>query len=136
MSSTRENYYRNLFRISAIYDGVLGIAFVFFARRTFDALGIADKLPEFGGYLGLLGAFVFVLGFAYYLISRGDLARNIDLIFVGVAYKLAYCAIAIYYSVAESLPHWVFGAVFGVADFIFFVLMAECYWYLRKEAMR
>ncbi len=102
------------------------------ARRAFAALGISEKLPVFGGYLALLGAFVFVIGVAYALISRGDLLRNADLIFIGALYKLAYSATAFYYWAAGSLPHVVFGALFGVVDAIFFVLMAECWLGLRK----
>ncbi len=134
MSPTREKYYRGLFLTSAIYDGFLGIVFIFFCARAFEALGIPEKLPQFGGYLSLLGAFVFVIGVAYYLISRGDLRRNLDLILVGTLYKLAYSATVFYYALMGSVPHLIFVTVFGVADMIFFLLMAECYIFLRKVA--
>ena len=132
MSPTREKYYRGLFLTSAIYDGVLGIVFTFFSGRAFAALGIREKLPEYGGYISLLGAFVFVIGVAYYLISRGDLRRNLDLILVGTLYKLAYCATVFYYALMGNVPHVIFVALFGVADLLFFVLMAEGYNFLRK----
>lgn len=134
MSPTREKYYRGLFLTSAIYDGFLGIGFTFFYARAFEALGIPEQLPQFGGYLSLLGAFVFVIGVAYYLISRGDLRRNLDLILVGTLYKLAYSATVFYYALMGSVPHLIFVTVFGVADMIFFLLMAECYIFLRKVA--
>ncbi len=133
MNTAKEKYYRNLFRIAAIYDVLLGIAFTFFPEPVFDALGIRAKLPVFGGYLTLLGAFVLVIGLGYFLIARGDLQRNRDLIFIGVLYKLAYSATAFYYWLAGELPHVIFGALFGVADAVFFVLMAECYWSLKRE---
>ena len=75
---------------------VLGITFTFFPTRVFAMLGISEKLPAFGGYLTLLGAFVLVLGIAYFLIARGDLRRNADLILIGALYKLAYAATAFY----------------------------------------
>ena len=134
MKSAKEKYYRGLFTIAAFYDLVLGVTFTFFPARAFAALAISDKLPAFGGYLTLLGAFVLVIGIAYALISRGDLRRNADLILVGTLYKLAYSATAFYYWAAGALPHVVFGALFGVADAVFFVLMAECYLVLKKEA--
>jgi len=77
---------------------------------------------------------VLVIGVAYALISRGDLRRNADLILIGTLYKLAYAATAFYYWVAGGLPHVAFGALFGVADLIFFVLMAECWLCLMREA--
>jgi hypothetical protein len=90
-------------------------------------------LPAFGGYLTLLGAFVLVIGIACALIARGDLLRNADLIFTGTFYKLAYAATAFYYWWAGTLPHIAFGALFGVADTVFFILMAECWLCLKRE---
>jgi uncharacterized membrane protein HdeD (DUF308 family) len=126
MNPAREKYYRGLFTVAAIYDVLLGVTFTFFPARAFDALGIRDRLPAFGGYLTLLGAFVLVIGIAYALIARGDLRRNADLILVGTLYKLAYSATAFYYWFSGDLPHVAFVALFGVADGAFFILMAEC----------
>ena len=133
MKPAKEKYYRSLFAIAAVYDVLLGITFTFFPARAFDALGIREKLPAFGGYLTLLGAFVFVIGIAYLLIARGDLQRNRDLILVGTLYKLAYSATAFYYWSVGNIPHVIFVALFGVADAVFFVLMAECYFSLTQE---
>jgi hypothetical protein len=132
MNPTKEKYYRSLFAIAAIYDIVLGIAFIFFRHQIFGALSISGKLPAYGAYLTLLGVFVLVIGVAYALIARGDLRRNADLILVGALYKLAYATVAFYYWAQGNLPHVAFGAVFGVADTVFFILMAECYWSLRS----
>jgi hypothetical protein len=134
MNSNKERYYRALFAIAAVYDLVLGITFTFLPARTFAALGIAGQLPAFGGYLALLGAFVLVIGVAYALIALGDLQRNADLIFIGGLYKLAYASTAIYYWATSGLPHVIFGALFGVADAIFFILMAECYFFVKRRA--
>ena len=133
MKPAKEKYYRGLFTIAALYDLLLGVTFTFFPARAFSALGISEKLPAFGGYVTLLGAFVLVIGIAYALISRGNLRYNADLILVGTLYKLAYSVTAFYYWAAGSLPHIAFGALFGVADAVFFVLMAECWLRLQRE---
>ena len=133
MNPTRQKYYRSLFALAAVYDVLVGITFLFFRGPAYEALGIREKLPAFGGYLGLLGAFVLVIGVAYFLIARGDLRRNVDLILIGALYKLAYCATAFYYWLAGDIPHVIFVGLFGVADAICFLLMAECYWFLKKE---
>ncbi len=135
MKPAKEKYYRGLFTIAAFYDILLGLTFTFFPAQAFAALGIGDKLPAFGGYVTLLGAFVLVLGISYALISRGDLLCNADLILVGALFKLAYTAVAFYYWAVGGLPHIAFAAVFGVADAIFFVLMAEC-WLCLKRAYK
>ena len=134
MKPAKEKYYRGMFTIAAFYDLLLGVTFTFFPARAFAALGISEKLPAFGGYVTLLGVFVLVIGIAYALISRGDLRGNADLILVGTLYKLAYAVTAFYYWAAGGLPHVAFAALFGVADAVFFVLMAECWLCLSREA--
>jgi hypothetical protein len=57
----------------------------------------------------------------------------VDLILIGTLYKLAYSATAFYYWSAGGLPHVAFAALFGVADAVFFVLMVECYAFLKRE---
>lgn len=132
MTHPRERYYKGLFAVAAVYDTVLGIIFLFFGRWAFDALDIEDKYPE-GGFLPLIGAFVLVLGIAYYLIWRGDLWQNRDLVAVGAIYKLAYTSVGIYIAIADEVPHALFLWGFGVADAVFFVLMLECLLYLYRN---
>jgi hypothetical protein len=131
MNPLKEKYYRSLFAVAAVYDVALGIVFTFFRHQAFGALGIGDQLPAFGGYLTLIGVFVLVIGVAYALIARGDLRQNRDLILVGALYKAAYATTAFYYWAQGLLPHVAFGAIFGVADAVFLVLMIECYFSLR-----
>jgi hypothetical protein len=132
MNASRVKYYKVLFLIAAIYDLVLGIVFTFFYRFAFGLLGISDKLPEYGAYISLIGAFLFVIGVAYYLIYRSDLKGNRDLIMVGALYKFAYCATGLFYFVFGKIPHILFILLFGVIDLIMFVLMLECYVFLGK----
>ena len=132
MGELREKYYKILFLIAAFYDIFLGIVFTFFYKLAFKLLGISETLPEFGGYISLIGAFLFVIGVAYYLIYRGDLVKNRDLIMIGALYKLAYCAVAFFYFAIGEIPHILFLCLFGVVDFIMFVLMMECFVFLGK----
>lgn len=132
MDASRQTFYRSLFLVAAIYDVVLGIVFTFFGGWAFDLLGIREKMPG-GAYVPLLGAFLFVIGVAYYLIYRGDLHRNWDLIVVGTLYKFAYSSIAFVFWATGEIPHVLFAALFGIADAIFLVLMVECLVYLRAH---
>ena len=103
MTESKLKYYKGLFLLAAVYDLVLGIVFTFFPKLAFEFIGIPEKLPEFGGYLSLIGVFLFVIGVAYYLIYRGDLRKNRDLIFVGILYKLSYFLVTFYYFVIDTL---------------------------------
>lgn len=133
MTVTREKYYRGLFWVAAAYDLILGFVFLFFVEQVAEQLGFADDLPSYGGYLSLLAAFVFVIGVAYVYVALGDLTRNRDLIAVGAWYKLAYFSVALYYFLVGDYPHVIFVG-FGVADLIFLILMAECWWYVGRAA--
>ena len=133
MSESRLKYYKGLFLLVAVYDIILGIIFMFFTKSTFEFLGIPEKLPEFDGYLTLIGVYVLILGIAYYLIYKGDLQKNRDLILIGVLYKLGYCAVTFYYFIIGDIPHVLFLALFGVIDFIMFILMLECYYSIGKD---
>ena len=127
----KRGYYKGLFLTSAVYDIVLGIIFTFFYKPIFSLLGI--PLPEFAGYISLIGVFLFVLGVGYYYISKGDLVKNRDLIKVGTLYKFAYSGVAFYYLIAGTLPHLIFAWVFGVLDLILAVLFIECLNYTKKK---
>ena len=132
MSVSRRRFYKGLFLAAAIYDLSLGIIFTFFSAYAFQTLGIQDQLPGFGGYLSLIGAFLCVIGIAYLLIYLGDLQKNGDLVTVGALYKAAYCSIAFYYFALGQVPHIAFVTIFGIADFVFFILMLECRIYLNR----
>jgi hypothetical protein len=131
MDATRERFYRKVFLVAAVYDVGLGIVFVFFHKWVFDWLDIEREVPE-SNAVALLGAFLFVIGVAYYLIYRGDLWRNRDLIAVGALYKLAYSAIVFWFAALGDVPHWTFVGLFGVADLIFLALMVACLLWLHR----
>jgi hypothetical protein len=133
MNNSRIRYYKILFLITSIYDVLLGFVFTFFYRSAFSLLNIPESLPKFGGYLSLIGTFLFVTGVAYYLIYRGDLTKNIDLIFVGGLYKLAYCGTTFFYFAIGQVPHMIFVSLFGVIDFVMFLLITECYLFLGRR---
>ncbi|MEN8234949.1 MAG: hypothetical protein ABFR89_08535 [Actinomycetota bacterium] len=132
MSPDRERWYRTLFWIAAVYDLVLGIAFLFFYRPIFRLLDREEAIPEYTSFLSLIAVFLFVIGVAYVFIARGDLVRNRDLIAVGALYKLAYFSVALWYLIGGVYPHIVFFVVFGLADLAFLVTMTECWWTIGK----
>lgn len=132
MTDSRRKYYRGLYAVAAVYDTVLGVVFLFFAKWAFESIGALEAYPV-EGYIQLIGAFVLVLGIGYFLIARGDLWQNRDLVLVGALYKLAYTGVAFYIWLTAEVPHWLFLWGFGVADAIFFVLMVECLYFLYRH---
>ncbi|MBI9069763.1 MAG: hypothetical protein JEZ09_20875 [Salinivirgaceae bacterium] len=126
-------YYKGLFLVAAIYDLILGLVFTFIPKSAFYLIGIPEKAPDFTGYLSLIGAYLLIIGIAYFLIYKGDLQKNLDLILIGLLYKLAYCSVVFYYFIIGDLPHIIFLVLFGLIDIIMFALMLECYISVRKQ---
>ena len=132
MTPAKERWYRSLYLIATVYDVTLGLVFLFFAGWAFDLLDIRDEMPE-GGYVQLIGAFLLVIGIAYWLIYRGDLVTNRDLIAIGTLYKLAYSGVGLWVWLFGEVPHIAFVAVFAVADVVFLVAMLECWLTVRSQ---
>ena len=109
--------WRTFFLVAALYDLVLGAVFVVFGEPILEAIGMA--LPPHVAYIQLAAVFIFVQGLSYWLVCRDPLA-NLGLVRVGVAYKVAYAGLALYYLVIGSCPS-VFFIPWAVVDLLFLV---------------
>ena len=154
MNASRENYYRALFATAAVYDLVLGLISTSLPARAYSAWAdVPGWMPHLHVYMILLAVSLLVTSIACILIARGDLRRNADLIFVGALYKLASAGTVVYFLLADgapypwdrqrwlwndmwmsSLPHPMFAIVLSLGNSVFFLLMAECWWCLKKDA--
>ena len=117
---------RTLFVVAAAYDLVLGIAFFFAYGPIFTTLAI--PIPPNTSYIHITAAFVFVQGVGYWLVAR-DLARNHDLVRLGVIYKGIYVAVAVYELALGQLISDVF-LWFAAFDFVFLLLFVD---FLRRR---
>lgn len=117
---------RALFVAAAAYDVVLGIAFFFLYGPIFAALAV--PLPPNTSYIHITAAFVFVQGVGYWFVAR-DLARNHDLVRLGVIYKGTYVTVALYELALGQLISGVF-LWFAVLDLAFLVLFVD---FLRRR---
>ena len=91
-----------LFVIAALFDGVLGFAFLFAAPALFETLGL-PPLANWG-YLHFSAALLLVFALMFVAIARAPIA-NRNLIPYGMLLKVAFCSVALY--------HW---ATQGVED--------------------
>lgn len=112
-----KRFYRRGFMVAAWYDFILGAAFFLFYRTIYSLFDI--QLPNSAAYLQLAAAFAFVQGLLYYYVFL-NIERNVDIVKVGVVYKIAYTGVAFYYWAIGGLPHPIF-ALFGFLDLIFIV---------------
>ena len=119
-------FYRYGFFIAGIYDIGLGVGFFLFYRLIYSSFSI--PLPQYIAYIHLSAAFVIIQGLIYYLVSR-NMERNLDMVKVGVAYKIAYTGLVFYYWNINMLPHPMF-LWFGILDvgfLAFFLLYLKDY---------
>lgn len=124
-----ERLYRILFLIAALYDFILG--FVFFAFMGFFLEDIFKlSLPLYPAFFQASAAFVFVMGVGFYFVYR-NMYRNIDIVKVGIIFKLFYTGLAFYYVFFGGMP-WIF-LVFGFLDIIFIVFFVFFLLAIRRE---
>jgi hypothetical protein len=108
--------FKLLFLIASIYDLVLGLAFFFFYKPIFGLFNIT--LPVYPMYLQMASAFVIAMGVGYYFIYK-NLYRNIDLVKLGIVYKIVYAGLTSYFYFA-GLANVVF-LWLALCDFIFMI---------------
>ena len=120
--------WRWVFAAVGVYDVVLGVAFFVFYERLFDLLDI--PLPDTAAYIHLSAALIAVQGVSYLLAARRPI-RNVDIIRVGVLYKLTYAGLALYYALIGEAPHVLF-LWFGAVDAVTVVAFAAFLWLVRR----
>jgi hypothetical protein len=126
---TNERPYRILFLIAALYDFILGFIFFAFLRFIFEDL-FRIPYPLYPAFFQAAAAFVFVMGIGFYFVYR-NMYRNIDLVKVGIIFKLFYTGLAFYHVFVEKMP-WIF-SVFGFLDLVFIVFFIFFLRAVRRE---
>lgn len=110
--------YRPVLLVAAIYDGLLGLAFLFLAGPIFSMLGIA--LVADPVYVQLAAGLIAIMGLGFYFAWRDPLI-NRDIVLLGVVFKAFYVLLAVYAQLRGEVPHGVF-VLFAAIDAVFFVL--------------
>jgi hypothetical protein len=105
------------FLIGGIYDAVIGLGFLLFAGRIFEAGGITP--PNHPGYVQFPALLLIIFGWMFLRISH-DPVRHRDQMLYAMGLKIAYCAVV--------FGHWLSGGVPGIwkpfawADLVFLAL--------------
>ena len=111
---------------TGIYDGVLGVVFLFFGMQMFDLFGVTR--PNHVGYIQFPALLLIVFGIMFLNIAR-DPKKFRSMIWYGMGLKASYFGVVFYHLMGEGLPSmWV---PFAVIDVVFFVLMFAAWRTLR-----
>ncbi|MFX0067257.1 MAG: hypothetical protein ACFFC7_34430 [Candidatus Hermodarchaeota archaeon] len=124
-----ERSYRILFLIAALYDFILGFIFFAFLRFFFEDI-FKLPFPLYPAFFQAAAAFVFVMGIGFYFVYR-NIYQNIDIVKVGICFKLVYTGLAFYHVFFKGMP-WIF-SVFGFLDLVFVVFFIFFLLAVRKE---
>jgi hypothetical protein len=113
---------RLLFAIAAVYDFLIGLAFLFFGPQLFDAAG--DAHPNHWGYIQFGSLLLMVFGTMFFAVAR-DPVGNRNLMPYGMLLKLSYTGLVAYYWVAADCP--LLFKPFAIIDAVMFVLFLLAY---------
>jgi hypothetical protein len=106
-----------LFAVAAVYDGLLGAAFLVACGRLFEWYAVTP--PNHPGYVQFSAALLLVFAVMFAAIARQPV-RNRGLIPYGILLKVSYCAVVFYHWFTTGIPNmW---KPFAVVDFVFLIL--------------
>lgn len=120
-----------LFILAALYDGVLGIAFIAWPAALFQRLHVTP--PNHLGYVQFPGALLLVFALLFLAVARQP-ERNRNLIPYGMLLKVSYCTVVFAYWFTTGIPGmW---KPFAVIDVVFLALFGWAYAALSPKAAR
>ena len=116
-----------LFYLAALYDFVLGLAFIFAAPAVFEWYGVTP--PNHFGYVQFPACLLIVFALMYLAVARNQ-TKNRNLISYGMLLKVSYCGVAFYHWMTSTIPSmW---KPFAIYDLIFLILFFWAYRSLRS----
>lgn len=111
---------RSLFIVAALYDLVLGAAYLVLYPTLYARFGVA--LPNHPGYVQLNALFVVIMGIGFWMVANAPV-RNRDLIALGMLFKAAYAGIVFFYWARGMMPAmWLIWAVCDTLFLLAFLL--------------
>ena len=117
-----------IFYLGAIYDGLLGILFLFMPNRIFEFFNVTP--PNHYGYVQFPGALLIVFAIMFFNVAYNPL-KNRNLIPYGILLKASYCSVVFWYWFFSSIPYmW---KPFAIFDLIFGILFVWAYSALGKK---
>ena len=109
-----------LFSLAAVYDGVLGLAFLLAPSMIFQRFEVTP--PNHFGYVQFPALLLLIFAWMFASIAYAP-DKNRNLIPYGIALKIAYCGIVLYYWFTVDVPYiWKPFAVMDLSCIVLFVL--------------
>src|SRR5207253_2346229 len=113
---------RLLFITAALYDFLVGVTFLLFGPRLFEATGVPP--PNHWGYIQFGSLLLIVFSIMFFAVAYDPMA-NRNLMLYGMLLKLSYVGLVGYYWIATDCPQLF--KPFAVIDGVMFVLFLLAY---------
>ncbi len=118
----RSSSVRPLFILAGLYDGVLGLAFLFAAPTVFQRFNVTP--PNHYGYVHFPALLLLVFALMFFAIAS-DPRRNRNLIPYGILLKVSYCTTVGWHWLDAGVP-WMWQPFF-ILDLLFLVAFIWAY---------
>jgi hypothetical protein len=119
---------RVLFVVAAVYDGLLGAAFLFMSGALVRWFEVTP--PNHSGYVQFPAALLIVFAIMFGAIAANPV-RNRNLIPYGILLKVSYCGVVLFHWLDAGIPNmW---KPFCVLDLIFLIFFVRAWAALRGE---
>ena len=115
--------------IAALYDGVLGLAFLLFPAAIYAMYAVEP--PNHMAYVQFPALLLIIFAAMFFQISRNP-AKNRGLILYGIALKVSYCSMVFGYMATSGVPAMY--VPFAYADLVFLALFILTYRSLGEPA--
>jgi hypothetical protein len=113
----RKDWMRPLFILAGLYDGILALAFLFFAGPVFQWFGV--EAPNHPAYVKFPALLLLVFAAMFFRVAS-DPVKHRELILYGVGLKAGYSGTAFWYQITQGIPFmWI---PWAWADLVFLVL--------------
>jgi hypothetical protein len=116
-----------LFVVAALYDGILGLLFLFAGSNMFQWANVTP--PNHWGYLHFPAALLIVFAIMFSVVAKDPVA-NSNLIPYGILLKVSYCSVVFFHWFTAGIPYmW---KPFAIVDLVFLVFFVWAYQSLGK----
>ena len=117
-----------LFIVAAIYEGLLGVVFLFGSGALFQWFGVTP--PNHPGYVQFPAALLIVFAIMFMAIAMNPV-KNRNLIPYGILLKVSYCGVVAFHWLTAELPDmW---KPFCIFDLAFLIAFAGAWAAVKKE---
>jgi hypothetical protein len=111
-----------MFILAAVYDGILGLAFLLFGSEIFRIANVTP--PNDIGYIQFPALLLIVFAVMFYQIARNP-PKNRELMLYGAGLKASYAGVVFWHQLSSGIPMlWI---PWAWADLVFLILFLSAW---------